>query len=107
LGDWHSPAGCQGLVLSSKELASWIWGMPRPGSNGRRFFVPKGSVQLRAGSSSRVTSRVLFGDIKQMCREEVTLQHITGSGPEGDRVLGAGALRSSVAATRQRSTRVC
>lgn len=85
LGDRHSPAGCQGLVLSSEVPAGWNWGPPHPGSNRGGFFVPKGSAQLRAGRSSQVTSRGLFGGIKQICHERVAFQHVTGSGPERDR----------------------
>lgn len=84
LGDWHSPAACQGLVLSSRVLADCNREQPHLGSDGHGFFVPKESVQLRVGSF-QVTSRVLFGDIKQIHGEQVTLQHITGSGSEGDR----------------------
>lgn len=44
------------MVLSAEVSAGWNWGPPHPSSNGCGFFVPKGSVQLRAGSSPQVTS---------------------------------------------------
>ena len=48
LRDWHSPAGCQGLVLRSGAMAGCNREQPHPGSDGHGFFVPKGSELMVA-----------------------------------------------------------